>query len=56
VPLETFEGIHPLAVDLLWKINNYAAQNDAPICALILPNYIKMISTYVQIGVVDMVF
>ena len=43
-------------MDLLRKISNYVAQYDAPLSAIILSNYIKMISTSVQIGVVDMVF
>ena len=54
--LETFGGIHKFAVDLLRKISNYVAQYDAPLSAIILSNYIKMISTSVQIGVIDMVF
>ena len=50
--LETFGGIHPLAVDLMRKISNYVAQYDAPLSAIILSNYIKMIFTSVQIDVV----
>jgi len=42
-------------VDLLRKISNYVAQYDAPLSAVILSNYVKMMSTSVQIGVIDMV-
>jgi len=54
--LETLGGIHKLAVDMLRKISNYVAQGDAPLSAGILLSYMKMVSTSVQLGFIEMVF
>jgi len=49
---EDFGDIHPLAVGSLCNVSNYAAQYNAPLSTIILLNYMKMVSTFVQLGVV----